>query len=132
MELNEKVQNWISLSDYDLDTADAMLETKRLLYVGFMCHQAVEKILKGYYEHNLKSIPPFIHDLERLATATGIWDKFSDEHKNLVHYIQPLNVQSRYTLYKDKIFASLTQEKCQRLIDQSRELVKWIKTLLLK
>lgn len=29
---------WLKLAEYDLDTAEAMHETKRYLYVGFMCH----------------------------------------------------------------------------------------------
>ena len=38
---------WASLAEYDLETAGAMLRTARHLYVGFMCHQAVEKMLKA-------------------------------------------------------------------------------------
>ena len=34
----DKVRYRAELSDYDLDTAQAMLETRRFLYVGFMCH----------------------------------------------------------------------------------------------
>jgi len=34
---SEKINYWVELSDYDLETADAMLQTKRYLYVGFMC-----------------------------------------------------------------------------------------------
>lgn len=41
----DKVRYWIELSDYDLETAQAMLETSRFLYVGFMCHQVIEKAL---------------------------------------------------------------------------------------
>lgn len=40
----DKVKYWTELSDYDLDTADAMFQTGRWLYVGYMCHQVVEKI----------------------------------------------------------------------------------------
>jgi HEPN domain-containing protein len=39
---------WAEIADYDLDTAEAMLATKRYLYVGFMCHQTIEKLLKAY------------------------------------------------------------------------------------
>ena len=46
--MNDKVTYWIEMSDYDLETADAMLATDRYLYVGFMCHQTIEKILKAY------------------------------------------------------------------------------------
>jgi len=34
--MTEKVNYWIELSDYDMETADAMLTSKRFLYVGFM------------------------------------------------------------------------------------------------
>ena len=45
--MNDKIQYWLDLAQYDLDTAQAMLETKRYLYVGFMCHQVIEKTLKA-------------------------------------------------------------------------------------
>ncbi len=33
-----KAAYWLESAEYDLQTAQAMLETRRLLYVGFMCH----------------------------------------------------------------------------------------------
>jgi len=48
MESMERTQYWLDLAQYDLDTAQAMLETKRYLYVGFMCHQTVEKAFKKF------------------------------------------------------------------------------------
>lgn len=47
MNIDVKIDYWADLSSYDLDTAKSMLESKKYLYVGFMCHQAVEKILKA-------------------------------------------------------------------------------------
>lgn len=35
---NEKVNYWIDIAEYDLETAKAMFTSKRFLYVGFMCH----------------------------------------------------------------------------------------------
>ena len=49
MTIEEKIKYWIELSDYDIETADAVLQTKRYLYVGFMCHQTIEKIFKAVY-----------------------------------------------------------------------------------
>lgn len=130
MELNEKVKYWIDIADYDMITAEAMLETKRLLYVGFMCHQAVEKILKGYYQFKKKSTPPYIHNLERLATESLVWEACSDEQKELINLLQPLNIQARYPTYKDKLFLSLDYDKCKNLIDQTKEFIQWIKSRL--
>lgn len=39
---------WIERAEYDLETAKAMQQTGRYLYVGFMCQQTVEKALKAY------------------------------------------------------------------------------------
>ena len=39
MTKEEKIAYWVELSDYDLETAEVMLATKRYLYVAFMCHQ---------------------------------------------------------------------------------------------
>ncbi|MCX6270368.1 MAG: HEPN domain-containing protein [Bacteroidetes bacterium] len=40
-----------------------MLRSKRYLYVGFMCHQSIEKILKAYFSFIFWEIPPFTHNL---------------------------------------------------------------------
>lgn len=49
MNVDEKVEYWLDIASYDIETAQAMLKTKRFLYVGFMCHQVIEKALKAYY-----------------------------------------------------------------------------------
>ena len=52
MEISDKVKYWLELAEYDLETAKVMLNGGRYLYVGFMCHQVIEKILTE------KSDPP--------------------------------------------------------------------------
>ena len=44
-----KTAYWLDCADYDLQTAKAMLETKRFLYVGFMCHQTIDKGVKSSF-----------------------------------------------------------------------------------
>lgn len=41
--MDDKVKYWVEMSDYDYDTAIAMLKTMRYLYVGFMCHQSMRR-----------------------------------------------------------------------------------------
>ena len=50
--MDKYVLHWLERSKYDLETAKAMLDTRRYLYVAYMCQQAVEKLLKairGYW-----------------------------------------------------------------------------------
>lgn len=67
MSIEERIAYWIDIAEYDLETARAMLNAKRYLYVGFMCHQVIEKILKAYYWNFIGEEPPFIHNLTILA-----------------------------------------------------------------
>ncbi len=82
--MNDKVTYWIEMSDYDFDTAKAMLETKRYLYVAFMCHQTIEKILKAYWSNVLEEPPLKIHSLSRLAEKSGL-DKRYVRGTNRLH-----------------------------------------------
>jgi HEPN domain-containing protein len=64
--MEDKVKYWIELSDYDLETAEAMLRSKRFLYVGFMCHQTIEKAFKAYFTFLKSDVAPYSHSLSYL------------------------------------------------------------------
>ncbi|MBN1798049.1 MAG: HEPN domain-containing protein [Spirochaetales bacterium] len=93
---NERISYWIEIAEYDLETAKVMLKKRRFLYVGFMCHQAVEKILKAYYTALRKEIPPYIHQLLKLARITNLYDEMDDNLKDIIDMLDPLNVEARY------------------------------------
>src|SRR5438034_10717590 len=57
---------------YDLDTAEAMLKSRRHLYVVFMCHLAIEKTLKAVYAETRSRMPPRTHDLLYLVRELAI------------------------------------------------------------
>jgi len=128
--MNEKISYWIEVSDYDLETAEAMQMTKRFLYVGFMCHQVIEKILKALYTATKKSTPPYTHNLISLAKDTGIFEQLSDDQKNFINLLRPLNVEARYPSYKEKLKQTLNEEKCRNILFHTKELQQWIKQKL--
>jgi len=43
--MHEKVQYWINMAEYDLETAKVMLKGRRFLYVGFMCINKMKTLL---------------------------------------------------------------------------------------
>ena len=128
---DEKIQHWINLSDYDVETADAMLLTKRYLYVGFMCHQVVEKIFKASYTKLKESTPPFTHDLEYIALQGGFYETLSEEQQDFIGELNPLNIEARYSEYKAVISKRLTPTKCAMLLKQTKEIQKWTKETIL-
>ena len=128
--MNDKVTYWIEMSDYDFDTAKAMLETKRYLYVAFMCHQTIEKILKAYWSNVLEEPPLKVHSLSRLAEKSGLDKDMSEEQMDFIDELEPLNIEARYPSYKERLMKSLTPDRCKELIEQTDKLRIWIKSKL--
>lgn len=128
--MNEKVTYWIEMSDYDFDTAKAMLSTGRYLYVGFMCHQTIEKALKAYWSKVLEEPPLKIHTLSRLAERSGIDAEMTEDQLDFVDILEPLNIEARYPSYKERLMASLNNDRCQDILRQTDELRAWIKSKL--
>ena len=128
--MDEKTEYWNEIAEYDIETAKAMLVSKRFLYVGFMCHQAIEKKLKAYYCSTVKSVPPFTHNLKNLAACCGLLSLFSDEQLDFIEELLPMNIEARYPTEKEKIFKLLTPQKCEEVINKTESLCHWIQQLL--
>ena len=125
-----KVQYWKELAEYDLETARAMLDTKRYLYVGFMCHQAAEKMMKAYYASLYDQHPPRTHNLRMLAQQADILQELSEEQMELLNTLEPLNVEARYPTDKEQLLQSLNYKRCQFLYQSTQEFLKWIQKRL--
>lgn len=130
MEIKERITYWLDIAHYDLLSAKAMLETKRYLYVGFLCHQTVEKCLKAYFWHTQKDDPPYTHNLLLLSEKSEL-DKLADEkHFALFNELMPLNIQARYPDDKKLLLKALNKERCKGIFKRTKEFYSWIKKLL--
>lgn len=124
-----KLHYWIESAEYDLQTAKAMLDTERFLYVGFMCHQTIEKALKALYVfRNPEDELPYIHKLVRLANLSKISEEMSANQIALLNELNPLNIEARYPTQKELLLASLTAERCRDYIRRTEALFEWLKT----
>ena len=132
MDKDEKIKYWIEISEYDLGTADAMYQTGRYLYVGFMCHQAIEKILKAFYVFIHNDTPPYSHNLTFLAEESGIYNGFSEQYKDFIDLLEPLNIKARYPGYKEYLNKIVDDKNAREILSQTKELHQWINQKLLK
>ncbi len=128
--MNDKISYWSDLSDYDMDTAEALLKSSRYLYVGFMSHQTIEKILKAYYVSVIDDAVPYSHSLSLLAKKSGIATLLTEEQKDFMDILEPLNIETRYPTYKEQLLKSLTKERCIEILKKTRILQQWIKEKL--
>ena len=128
--MDEKVAYWVEIAEYDLETARAMLQTGRYLYVGFMCHQVIEKMLKGHYQLARGETPPYTHNLKYLAEMSGLIEEMSAKQREFLSRLLPLNVEARYPERKQELLSSLNPGVCTRILSSTEELQSWIKQKL--
>ena len=128
--MSDRVEYWVELAEYDLETARTMLDGGRYLYVGFMCHQVIEKALKAYYVRASQDMPPYTHNLELLARKSSLYEKLSRDQIDFIRRLEPMNVESRYPADRELLAKALTPAKCQSMLDSTGEMFQWIKQRL--
>jgi len=130
--MNESVKYWLDIADYDIETAKVMLKGGRYLYVGFMCHQTIEKALKAVIARDCANgeIPPKIHHLLKLADRAGLYYKMSPEQQGFIKELNPMNIEARYPEYKEQIGADLSNDICVEILVETEEMLCWIKEQL--
>ncbi|MFH1740776.1 MAG: HEPN domain-containing protein, partial [bacterium] len=105
--MSDTWERWSEQAHYDLDTAKAMLDSGRWIYVLFCCQQAVEKTLKGLIAEKTNEYPPRIHNLSELAKRAGL---VPDEHTaNRLQALSTYYIKTRYPHELESIAAQIDQ-----------------------
>lgn len=127
---SDKIKYWVEISDEDLETAEILFDKNKLLYCCYFLHQSIEKILKALYQKKIDDFPPRTHNLIYLSEITNIFTELTNDQENFIYSLNPLNLETRYPEYREKIAKSLTKEKVLDLLDKTRDFQKWIKQRL--
>lgn len=122
------VESWLEQSRYDLETASAMQNSGRYLYVLFCCQQAVEKALKALVVKRTGQFPPRLHALVRLAEAAGM--HLSDDHAQLLRELSSYYIQTRYPEEVSALSASITRPQSSRILSQTEETIQWLTSMM--
>ena len=120
--------NWIALAEYDLETARHMLETGRRIYVVFMCHLALEKMLKAHVTEATQTIPAKTHDLIYLVKRSGL-----SVPSDLLDFIGKINNASVPMRYPDDLQRTLneyTDPVVRSYLRQTEEALQWLRNAL--
>ena len=130
MTKEEKVRYWLDIANYDLDTAEAMHQTGRWLYVAFMCHQVIEKTIKAYWCSTQPEDPPYTHSHKRLADGCGLYKQMDNKQRDFINTIINYNIEARYPEDKEELSHTLTDSFCRQMIEGTKQLQQWIKDRL--
>lgn len=95
--------------------ADRNLQTAKDLYTSghydwalFLGQLSLEKLLKSLVIRKTNKLPPFIHDLVKLASLTSI--SLSKEQEEQLIEITRYHVQARYDDIKYELYKKATKE----------------------
>jgi HEPN domain-containing protein len=125
--MDKYISHWLERSEYDLETAKAMLDAKRYLYVAYMCQQAIEKLLKAIIaQHGKENLP--IHNLNRLAELAELRSELTGEQVDLMAELTAYNIEARYGDYKESLSEVVNIQRAKTLYDQTQELFQWLFT----
>ena len=140
MTSREKYEYWLESALYDLETAKAMFNAGRYVYVTFMCQQAVEKISKGIYQLFTDSEPPMIHNIWNILRqlkggilegdlSLEVYEGKLTQYKSFLAELLSYYINGRYPSFKEKISSSVNANRANRVLDQTMEVFKWLESL---
>jgi len=119
--IEKQIDYWKTGSEEDIEVAAELLEKNRLRYGLFFAHLAIEKILKAHVTKVTKKIPPYIHNLVRLAKIARI--NLDLERATFLRDFEVYHVEGRYP---DAVQIPLDFETARREIARAKEMLKWL------
>jgi HEPN domain-containing protein len=123
--MEKRIANWLESSDYDIKTAEHMYNTRRYVYVLFLCHLATEKLLKALFEAALKKPPPKSHNLIYLLNEIGL--KVPDDHLEMLGSLNDLSVVTRYPEDMKALVKAFNRARVGDYLVKTKGLLKWLK-----
>ena len=125
MEQQLKYEEWFFQSDYDLETAYHMLQSKRNIYCIFMCHLSLEKVLKGLFIKRLNEFPPKLHDLIYFVDRISL--SLEDTHLIFLMWLNRMGIITRYPEDLRNMIKLFSQEETSNVYEQTKTIQQWIK-----
>ena len=125
MEQQLKYEEWFFQSDYDLETAQYMLQLGRNVYCIFMRHLSLEKALKGLFIKRSNQHPPKLHDLMYFVEKLELTP--DDSQRDFLKWMNRKGITTRYTEDLKKMISQFSTEYTANIYQQTKTVQQWIK-----
>jgi HEPN domain-containing protein len=122
--MKKATRNWIDGAKYDLKTAKSIFKGGRNVYSVFMCHLAVEKMLKAKITEFAEKMPPKTHDLLLLLRLSGL--EVPKENQVILQKLSGLSVPIRYSDDFRAIHQSYSRKEMENIIAETERMIKWL------
>ena len=132
---------WMMLVDYDMETIDVLIKGNRWVYVTYLCHQAMERQLKGMYVYYVGKEAPKSHNLDFLFNKIlaakdfqaqvdkDILGKGQKECKEFLVEAMFYYMSDYPFSYKNIMTRFVGESTATKLYDTTREMINWMRSL---
>lgn len=121
----EVVQKYVRGCDEDLAAAGTLLDAGHPFYVGFLCHQALFKLLRGYYLETQNRYPPNEPHLPTLAETCGLKGDLGEDSLEFLHELSFFPQVVAQSVYRQKLIE--TGAKGEAVLQRARVMVEELK-----
>ena len=118
-------ENWLAQVDYDLATAEHMLQAGRYIYVIFMSHLALEKTLKALVTEETRALPPRTHNLIDLAQRSRL--DLSQMQRDFIGRINSASIVTRHPDDLSQMVIQYPETVAREYLEQTKELIAWLR-----
>ena len=124
MEQQLKYEEWFFQSDYDLETAQFMLQSGRNIYCIFMCHLSLEKALKGLFIKRLNQHPPELNDL--ICFVEKLKLKLEKEQEDFLIWLNKMADTTCYPEDLRDMLKMFPSKQTDDILRQTKSIQQWI------
>jgi len=123
--MKKETENWLQMSEYDIKTAECMVKTGRYVYVVFMCHLSIEKMLKAVVSETAGKTPPMTHNLIYLLKLSEVTPP--QPLYDFISIISNASIPTRYPEDFEKLIEVYPKKIAKDYFGKTQEVIKWLK-----
>ena len=121
----DHINHWKDSSEEDWKTAQVLFQGKRYSFCLFSLHLCIEKLLKAIWiNESIDNTPPFIHDLFKIASDTGL--QLSPDQEDLLAILNSWNLRGRYPDYSGSTKRPVMSTYVLSQMENVNELRLWL------
>lgn len=123
--MRKDTESFFTSAEYDFKTAEHMLKAGRNIYVIFMCHLSIEKLLKAIVAETTKKTPPKTHNLIYLIKLVNI--KLPQKLFDFVTKINNASIVTRYPEDFSKLLKAYPKDVTKEYFCNTRKVIQCLR-----
>jgi HEPN domain-containing protein len=98
-----------------------LIKGKRIFLGLFAAHLAIEKVIKAHVVKQIRDLPPFIHNLIKLAELAKL--QLTDKQRDFLADLTFYNISGRY---QESVGAPPPLSEVKSIMRQAKEMFEWL------